>query len=111
MPETEAAVTSRQDGEPTVLRDSRGRFVKGISGNPSGRPVLPPELRKYGRESPGRLRAIADDPDTPVKLKADIERFFFEAVYGKTPGTGEKEDKNPPVQIIRFEGALEQWSR
>ena len=94
-----------------VQRDSLGRFVKGVSGNPSGRPPLTPEIRKYGRESAVRLRAIADDPETPAKLKADIERFFFEAVYGKTPGTSDKESKGDgAVQTIKFEGELEKWS-
>ena len=95
-----------------VRRDARGRFVKGAGGDPAGQPPLPPELRRYGRESAARLRAIADDPDTPVKLRAEIERFFFEAVYGKTPGAAEKERRGGgvPEQIIKFEGVLEEWS-
>lgn len=64
-------------------RDGAGRFVKGKSGNPSGRPKKPPELEKYAKDAPAKLRAIADDPATPVKIKADIEKFFFEAIYGK----------------------------
>lgn len=66
-------------------RDKAGRFVKGMSGNPNGRPKKPPELEKYAKDAPAKLRAIADDPDTPLKLKADIEKFFYEAVYGKAP--------------------------
>ena len=64
-------------------RDKAGRFVKGQSGNPNGRPKKPPELEKYAKDAPAKLREIADDPKTPLKLKADIEKFFFEAVYGK----------------------------
>jgi len=101
------------DEKKPVERDSKGRFVKGVSGNPGGRPLLTPEIRRYGREAPARLRSIADDPDTPVKLKAEIERFFFEAVYGKVSAAADKEGKGsapPPVQTVRFEGALEEWS-
>lgn len=99
------------DEKKAVERDAKGRFVKGVSGNPAGRPPLPPEMRKYGREAAARLRAIADDPDTPVKLRAEIERFFFEAVYGKTPGAAEKEGKGGgTVQTVKFEGKLEEWS-
>ena len=29
------------------------------------------------------LRAIADDPYTPVKVKTEIEKWFYETVYGK----------------------------
>ena len=94
-------------------RDAKGRFVKGVSGNPGGRPPLPPDFRKYGRESAARLRAIADDPDTPVKLKAEIEWFFFEGVYGKAGSRTEKDGKGsaqPAVQTVKFEGVLEEWS-
>lgn len=66
-------------------RDKSGRFVKGQSGNPGGRPRKPPELELYAKDAPAKLRAIADDPDTPVKIRADIEKFFYEAVYGKAP--------------------------
>ena len=58
-------------------RDKTGRFVKGVSGNPSGRPKKPVELEQYAKDAPKKLRAIADDPDTPIKIKADIEKFFF----------------------------------
>lgn len=66
-------------------RDNAGRFKKGHSGNPAGRPKKPAELEKYAKDAPAKLRAIADDPDTPIKIKADIEKFFYEAVYGKAP--------------------------
>lgn len=64
-------------------RDKSGRFVKGQSGNPNGRPKKPFELEQYAKEAPAKLRAIADDPKTPIKIKADIEKFFFEAIFGK----------------------------
>ena len=65
---------SEEQKKPAVQRDAKGRFVKSCSGNPRGRTPLPPEFREYARQSPARLRAIADDPDTPVKLKAEIEQ-------------------------------------
>lgn len=89
-------------------RDSRGRFIREPE-EAAARLWAPPELRQYGRESAARLRAIADDPDTPAKLKADIERFFFEAVYGKTP-LADREEKGT-VETVRFEGKLEEWSQ
>lgn len=97
---------------PLRQRDAKGRFVKGVSRNPGGRPQLPQEFRQYGAEAAVRLRAIADDPETPPKLKADIEKFFFEAVYGKAPGLAEKEDKGGgAVETVKFEGVLEEWSQ
>ena len=95
-----------------VQRDEKGRFVKGVSGNPGGRPQLPPDFRRFGREAPARLRAIADDPDTPVKLKAEIEWFFIEGVYGKATAADKEGKGGAPsaAQTIKFEGVLEEWS-
>ena len=93
-------------------RTEAGRFKKGVSGNPGGRPKKPVELELYAKDAPKKLRAIADDPATPVKIRADIEKFFFEAVYGKAPQALDIEGKveNTGTQVIKFEGALEEWS-
>ena len=64
------------------------------------------ELRRYGAESAQRLREIADDPETPLKLRAEIERFFFDAVYGRKAPEGEATQS----AVIKFEGELEKWS-
>lgn len=93
-------------------RDKAGRFVKGVSGNPNGRKKKPVELELYAKDAPKKLRAIADDPQTPVKIRADIEKFFFEAVYGKAAQAVDLEGKmdTTGTQTIRFEGVLEEWS-
>ena len=97
----------------TGERDARGRFVKGNNANPGGRPKKPPELDLYAKQAPAKLRAIADDPDTPVKIKADIEKFFFEAVYGKAPQALDIEGNmnNTGTTVVEFKGALEEWSK
>ena len=93
-------------------RDSAGRFVKGQSGNPRGRAPLPPDFKNYAAESPARLRAICDDPATPIKVRADIEKWFAEMWYGKSPQALDLEGKveSTGTQTIKFEGVLEEWS-
>lgn len=87
--------------------------MKGQSGNPNGRPKKPPELVKYAEGAPAKLRAIADDPSTPVKIRADIEKFFYESVYGKAPQAIDLEGRmeNTGTQVIKFEGVLDEWSQ
>ena len=102
-----------ENGKVPGNRDKAGRFVKVQSGNPSGRPKKPIELEKYAKEAPQRLREIADDPATPVKVRADIEKFFFEAIYGKASQAVDLEGKvdTGGTQVIKFEGELDKWSR
>lgn len=94
-------------------RTETGKFKKGVSGNPGGRPKRPVELEKYAREAPEKLRAIADDPATPVKIKADIEKFFFEAVYGKAPQAIDLDGKleNIGSTVIEFKGEIAEWAK
>lgn len=96
-----------------VNRDKQGRFVKGQSGNPKGRPSLPPEIKEYAKQAPDRLRAIADDEKTPVKIKAEIEKWFAEMYYGKSPQqlTMDGEINNTGTTVVKFEGELSEWAK
>ena len=93
-------------------RTKAGQFQKGQSGNPGGRPKLPVTIKQYGKEAPERLRAIADDPATPVKVRADIEKWFAEMTYGKPSQQVDLDGKMEQVgsMSIKFEGKLEEWS-
>lgn len=94
-------------------RDKQGRFVKGKSGNPKGRPSLPKEIKKYAEEAPNRLRAIADDEKTPVRLRAEIEKWFAEMYYGKSAQqvTVDGEMNTTGTTIVKFEGELGEWAK
>ena len=94
-------------------RDKAGRFQKGVSGNPGGRPKKPVEIEEYAKNAPAKLRAIADDPDTPVKIRADIEKFFYEAVYGKAPQAIDLDGKleNSETTVVEFKGEIAEWAK
>lgn len=96
----------------TENRKRSGQFQKGQSGNPGGRPKIPEEFKNFGKQAPERLRAIADDPATPVKVRADIEKWFAEMTYGKPSQQVDIDGKmeTQGVQTIKFEGKLEEWS-
>ena len=80
---------------PGTGRDNKGRFVKGSSGNAGGRPKKPIVLDRLAKEALPELEAIAKDPATPVKVRSDIWRFFYEQKHGKAP------------QAIDLEGKME----
>lgn len=94
-------------------RDKQGRFVKGQSGNPKGRPSLHPDIKKYAEDSPKRLREIADDDSTPVRLKAEIEKWFAEMYYGKSAQqvTLDGEVGTTGTTVVKFEGELGEWAK
>lgn len=94
-------------------RDKAGRFVKGQSGNPRGRAPLPPEFKDYAKEAPARLREIADDPTTPVKIRTDIERWFAEMWFGKAPQAVDVDGKveNTGTTVVKFEGEIAEWAK
>ena len=93
-------------------RTANGRFAPGVSGNPNGRPKLPEEFKTYGKEAPARLRAIADDPETPAKVRAEIEKWFAEMTYGKAMQQQviDANVENSGVVTVAFEGELAKWS-
>ena len=103
---------ANRDKTGTAERDSKGRFVKGVSGNPQGRPKLPVDIYEYASESPRRLRKLADDPETPIKVRADIEKWFAEMAYGKARQQldVEAEVQNTGNMTVSFEGELDDWS-
>ena len=94
-------------------RTKSGQFQKGTSGNPGGRPALPIQIKEYAKQAPERLRAIADDPKTPVKVKADIEKWFAEMCYGKASQqvSVDGEMKNTGVTVVEFKGEISEWAK
>lgn len=97
----------------TANRTKTGQFAKGHSGNPKGRPALPPELKEYAKQAPDRLREIADAENTPVKVKADIEKWFAEMYYGKSAQqvTLDGEVGTTGTTVVEFKGEIAEWAK
>lgn len=93
-------------------RDSKGRFVKGSSGNPRGRAPLPKEFKEYAEKAPAELWAIANDKEISPRVRADILKWMSEMWFGKAPQALDLDGKvdTGGVQTIKFEGQLEEWS-
>ena len=93
-------------------RNSKGQFVKGESGNPRGRAPLPANFKEYAEKAPEELWAIANDPETPAKVAADIFKWFSEMWFGKAPQALDldgKVDTGGAVKV-EFKGKLAEWS-
>lgn len=66
-------------------RDSKGRFVKGTSGNPRGRAPLPKDFKEYAEKAPAELWAMANDKEISPRVRADILKWMSEMWFGKAP--------------------------
>ena len=70
-------------------RDATGRFQKGKSGNPGGRPKVPDNIKKalyeLVPESIEIKRQILHDDTAPLDLKNRVADSILDRVYGK-PG-------------------------
>lgn len=68
-------------------RNARGQFVKGHSGNPSGRPAIPEAQKELLRNLvPNALeikRRILMDEEAPLSLKNQVADSILDRVYGK----------------------------
>lgn len=93
-------------------RNAKGQFVKGTSGNPRGRAPLPKDFREYAEKAPEELWAMANAPETPAKVRADILKWMTEMWYGKAPQALDLDGKldSGGTMKVEFKGKLAEWS-
>lgn len=81
------------DGEvmPRENRDEAGRFLKGASGNPGGRPANMPEITRLAREKTPQvvkgLFEFATSNKNPGAARVRAYELLAELGWGKTPAT------------------------
>lgn len=71
-------------------RTKTGRFQKGQSGNPRGRPKTTQEqkdalqqIRDMAPRAAEEMQRILDDPDSPQALKLRVAEMVFDRAFGK----------------------------
>jgi len=94
-----------------ILRNASGRYLKGCSGNPGGKPKRDIRIKDFGKQSIDELYKIASDEESPEKLRADIWKWFAEMYYGKPSQAVDLDAEVTGFQKIEFEGELDGWSR
>ena len=94
-----------------TIRKARGKTSGAAGKGPAG--ALPEKIWEYAQAAPERLRQISDDPETPAKLRADIERWFYETVFGKSSQARSQEgaQESGGSLKVEFEGDLAQWAK
>lgn len=72
-------------------RDDKGRFPKGVSGNPEGRPGVPAEVRELlGKHGIDALKTIIQlmYKSSDEKIRMTCAKDIADRAYGKAPQEG-----------------------
>lgn len=117
---------SKDKDKPVATRDEKGRFVKGVSGNPAGKPVgtkhhivqlreatehalrdylATPGNQQKAMQAIDRIMNIAITADEKVALGA--MKILFDKILPNAKGSGEeeKQSKRPTlIQIVNHTG-------
>jgi hypothetical protein len=96
-------------------RGKTGKFTKGTSGNPGGRPKIDPKVKKILESATvDAAQALVDmlssgNPQYIIRAAETI----LDRVYGKPAQSVaiDGEVKNNNKTVIEFKGDLEKWSR
>jgi ATP:corrinoid adenosyltransferase len=99
--------------EPTI-RDKTGKFTKGVSGNPTGRKPIPPEIKEaltaLVPRAIERLTGIINESEDD-KLVMDAVKVVLDRVYGKPAQALDIESNNNHTLEVVLTGQLKEWAK
>lgn len=94
-------------------RDKHGRFIKGVSGNPNGRPkddTVKDRLFPLVPKSIERLQQILDNPDSLPRDVIKVAEIVLDRVYGKAFQSVDVGNIDTTVTVT-FEDELKEYSK
>lgn len=93
-------------------RSADGRFVKGQSGNPGGRPKKSDRLIEMGEYAEEQIFKTMQNPKTPRGIRVDLYKYVHDKVYGRATQAVDVDGKmsSTVATTVKFEGALDEWS-
>jgi hypothetical protein len=87
-------------------RDERGRFMKGITGNPGGRPAIQEEIKDMLKNATAPavelLTETMRDDTAPISLRIKCAETILDRVYGKAAQPIEAIMSAPAVDLSDF---------
>ena len=90
--------------EQAKNRREKGKFTPGASGNPGGRPQLPPELKEAAKAlSPEALNILAEimrDPEATEGARVRAAECIMNRAYGTPPASVEVTNLSDLPSII-----------
>jgi hypothetical protein len=97
-----------------TTRTSQGKFVKGQSGNPGGRPKLLSEVQELARahtaENLEGLMEIARSPKSPAQARVAARVAVLDRAWGK-PGQSIDMNMNPADELDEMLATINGKSR
>ncbi len=94
-----------------VKRNRNGQFVKGQSGNLSGRPKKPLNAHEYGIKAYDRIAEMAEKSENE-RVRLDANKWLAEMAFGKPTQPSEVEGSlDTGTLTVRLEGELAEWGR
>jgi hypothetical protein len=94
-------------------RDSRGRFVKGVTGNPGGRPKndnVSDRLFPLVPKAIERIKMILDNPESTDRDVMKAAEIVLDRVYGKAFQSVQLEEIDTTVHIIEDDPEASEWN-